>query len=58
MASEAAALLDQLMGRARNAVPGEDGAPSERCWSDEDVSDFLSSMYEKYPAAMLAGVCS
>lgn len=35
MASEAAQLLDQLMGATRNAVPGED--VKEISWSDEEV---------------------
>lgn len=35
MASEAAQLLDQLMGTTRNAVPGED--VRELSWSDEEV---------------------
>ena len=35
MASEAAQLLDQLMGTTRNAVPGED--VKELCWSDDEV---------------------
>ncbi len=35
MASEAAQLLDQLMGASRNAVPGEN--VKEQHWSDEEV---------------------
>ena len=35
MASEAALLLDKLMGATRNAVPGED--VKEISWSDEEV---------------------
>lgn len=35
MASEAAQLLDQLMGATRNAVPGED--VKELKWSDEEM---------------------
>ena len=35
MASEAAQLLDQLMGTTRNAVPGDD--VKELRWSDEEV---------------------
>lgn len=35
MASEAAMLLDQLMGTTRNALPGEN--VKELNWSDEEV---------------------
>ncbi len=38
MASEAAKLLDELMGRDRNAVPGEDSR--ELHWSDREVRSF------------------
>lgn len=36
MAAEAAALLDQLMGRTRNTVPGDEDS-KERRWSDSEV---------------------
>ncbi len=38
MASEAASLLDQLMGTTRNAVPGEN--VKELSWSDEEVCKY------------------
>ena len=37
MAHEAAFILDQLMGRNRDVVPGE-GNDNERNWADPDVS--------------------
>ena len=37
MAHEAAFILDQLMGRNRDVVPGE-GNENDRNWSDPDVS--------------------
>ena len=36
MADEAAALLDELMGKRRNAVPGKETKETE--WWDQEVS--------------------
>ena len=36
MAGEAAALLDELMGRSRNVIPGKE--VREMDWSDGEVS--------------------
>ncbi len=38
MASQAAVLLDQLMGMTRNAVPGDN--TKELSWSDEEVCKY------------------
>ena len=39
MAGEAAALLDELMGRSRNDIPGKDAREID--WNDPDVSKSL-----------------
>ena len=43
MAQEAAFILDQLMGRNRDVVPGE-GNEDDQDWSAPDVSETLRAL--------------
>lgn len=50
MAGEAAALLDELMGRTRNQIPGKD--VREMDWSDAEVAIIDRSIYRSIVSRM------